>query len=83
MEWGNSRLKKSQIASIIILVAFMIMLFPFSVYASEIPETLGKVSFFLQIINTPFWMWFFRIALCICLLGILISYFYYHNKKDK
>lgn len=54
----------------------------YSVFAMEIPEKLEAPKYFLQGINTPFWMWFFRIAVCVAILGIIISFFYYENKKE-
>lgn len=53
-----------------------------SVCVANIPEKLEKAKYFLQVINTPFWLWFFRIAIIVSLVGILISFFYYEKKKD-
>ena len=52
-----------------------------NVFAAGIPKKSEEVKYFLQVINTPFWIWFFRIAFCVCMLGILISFFYYEKKE--
>ena len=52
-----------------------------NVFAAGIPEKSEEVKYFLQVINTPFWIWFFRIAFCVCMLSILISFFYYEKKE--
>jgi hypothetical protein len=52
------------------------------VCVANIPEKLEEAKYFLEVINTPFWLWFFRIAICVSILGILISFFYYEKKKD-
>jgi len=53
-----------------------------NIFLANIPEKLEEAKYFLQDINTPFWLWFFRIAIFVSLLGILISFFYYEKKKD-
>jgi len=53
-----------------------------NIFLANIPEKLEEAKYFLQVINTPFWLWFFRIAIFVSLLGILISFFYYEKKKD-
>ncbi|MBU3114091.1 hypothetical protein [Clostridium lacusfryxellense] len=53
-----------------------------NVFIAVIPQKVEEVKYFLQDINTPFWIWFFRIAFCVCMLSILISFFYYENKKE-
>jgi hypothetical protein len=52
------------------------------VFVADIPEKLEGVKYFLQAIDTPFWIWFFRIAFYGCMLGILVSFLYFNKKKD-
>ena len=75
-------MKKYTISTILFSVILTMFLPQDNVFATDIPEKLGEVKYFLQAINTPFWIWFFRMVFCICILGILISFFYYQNKKD-
>ncbi len=53
-----------------------------NVFTAVIPEKLEEVKYFLKVVNTPFWIWFFRIGFCVFMLGILVSFFYYDKKKD-
>lgn len=75
-------MKKYTISGIIFSFILTTFFFPSNVFAGDVPEKLEEVKYFLQVINTPFWIWFFRIAFCACVLGILISFFYYQKKKD-
>lgn len=75
-------MKKYTISIITFWFIFTIYPYTCNVFATEIPEKLEEVKYFLQVINTPFWIWFFRIAFCVCMLGILISFLYYEKKKD-
>ncbi|PRR81677.1 hypothetical protein [Clostridium vincentii] len=75
-------MKKCKIRIIMFCVFITIYPSKCNAFAANIPEKVEEVKYFLQVINTPFWIWFFRIAFCVCMLGILISFFYYRNKKE-
>lgn len=74
-------MNKFIIINIVFFFLLTISLHTHSVLAADIPEKLEETKYFLQVIDTPFWIWFFRIVFCVCLLGIILSFFYYQNKK--
>ncbi len=75
-------MKKHTMLIIIFLVIFSIFFTNNKVFAENIPQKLGEVKYFLKGINTPFWIWFFRISFFVCMLGIIISLFYYQRKDS-
>ena len=43
-----------------------------------VPENIPAIEFFLQDINTPFWLWFFR---CLAIAGFLAAAFVYQRRR--
>ncbi|MBM7871545.1 hypothetical protein JOC70_003045 [Clostridium pascui] len=75
-------MNKFTIINMVFFFSLIISFHTHSVFAADIPKKLEEVKYFLQVVDTPFWIWFFRISFCVCLLSIIISFFYYQNKEN-
>lgn len=74
-------MKKLTFRAIGLSFVFTNIIYTYKVYASDIPEKVEEVNYFLKFINTSLWIWAFRIVCIAVTLGILISFLYYKDKK--